>query len=145
MKTFFSLVLIIISVFLYAPDIHAAVDRQPKTITGKVLYPDGTFAKNADVYVTCDGITLHDTVSNFGNYSVTYGDMECEQFDTVSVSAQIDTMSASLTTEVVYFKTNTMGSLILSSISVPEFGMITAIMSGSLSVLGYGILKKTLW
>lgn len=147
MKTIiFALAAVILSIAIFPQPVHAALDRQPKTITGKVYLPDGSFAEGAMVTVTCAGTILTDTVSQFGNYSVTYPDGVCVQFDPLTVGAQSEGMNATLSTEVVYYKTNTLTDLTFASVvSVPEYGWLTGIMAAGVSILGYSLMRRSLW
>ena len=126
--------------------IYAAEDRQPKTVRGKVVLPSGEVAENAEVVITCKGNVLTDTTSRFGNYEVTFGDFECEQFDTVTVTAELDGLVATITKEAQYFNGVNMDNIVLQAtpVAVPEFGMLSAIIAGSSSLALYAGMKRTL-
>ncbi len=131
--------------YFYIPA-YAAEDRQPKTVRGKVLLPSGDVAKDTQVTVSCKGNILTDTTSRFGNYEVTYGDFECEQFDMVTVTAQLEDLTGYVTKEAQYFIGVNMDDLILqeSSVAVPEFGTLSAIIAGSTSLALYAGVKRKL-
>lgn len=94
--------------------LYAAEDRQPKTVRGKVLLSNGLVAEGAEVTITCKSHTLTDTTSRFGNYEVTFANLECEQFDTAYVSVVLDELSGFGTKEVQYFNGVNMSDIILS-------------------------------
>lgn len=132
-------------VFFCATSIYAAVDRQPKTVRGKVLLPNGSVAQNAHVTISCKSFTLTDTTSRYGNYEVTFGELQCEQFDTVHVQVQFNTWHATASKEVQYFNGVNMPDILLTEevpVSVPEFGMLSAIIASSSSLLVFTKLRK---
>ncbi len=143
-----------IIISLFTPISYAAEDRQPKTVSGKVRNADLTVAKNVEVSITCKSTTLTDLTSVNGNYSVTFDNLACEQFDTVDVSVTTETGSGSASKAVTFALNVSMPEIILESApeltptdnplptAVPEFGAITGIMAGSLSLIAYGRLKS---
>ncbi len=155
MKYAFIIVLITVITSLFST-IYAAEDRQPKTISGKVRNPDLTVAKNVLVSITCKNNTLTDETSVNGNYSVTFGVGECEQFDTVFIEIQTETLYGSASKVVTYALTTSMSDIFLAEqiinptptgevpVSVPEFGFVSAIMAGSVSLLAYKRLRQNI-
>ena len=141
--SFFISILIIIGTIT----VEAAEDRQPKTVSGKVRYEDTSVAKNVIVTITCKNTTLTDDTSINGNYSVTFANLECEQFDTVTASAVDNSLSGSQTKEVTFALGQNMEDIILASeapVSVPEFGTFSAILAVSTSLLAYSRIKMSI-
>lgn len=133
-------------IFTLVTPVYAAEDRQPKTVRGKVLLPTGEVAENAEVIISCKGNVLTDTTSRYGNYEVTYNNFECEQFDMVTVTAQLNEYSATSTKEAQYFLGVNMDDMTLQSqsVAVPEFGALSAIIAGSSSIALYAGMKRKL-
>lgn len=131
--------------YFYIP-VYAAEDRQPKTVRGKVLLSSGEVAKDAQVTVNCKGSMLTDITSRFGNYEVTFAEFECEQFDMVTVTAQLEDLTGHITKEAQYFIGVNMEDITLqeSAVAVPEFGTLSAIIAGSTSLALYAGVKRKL-
>ncbi|HRN69619.1 MAG TPA: hypothetical protein PLS49_00410 [Candidatus Woesebacteria bacterium] len=124
--------------------IFAADDRQPKTISGKVRNTDMSNAKQIPVQLTCKNTTIPAITNNSGNYSVLFAEFTCEQFDTITVTASLEEHYGSSSKEVTFALTQNMPDIILIEevpVSVPEFGTLSAIMAGSVSLLAYNRIK----
>ncbi len=149
-----ALLMLILNLFIST--IYAAEDRQPKTINGKIRNPDLSVAKNVPVTITCKNTTLTDVTSINGNYSVTFGVGQCEQFDTVFIEINKETMYGSASKVVTYALTTSMADIFLVEqeivptptgevpVSVPEFGSLSAIMAGSVSLLAYKRIRTNI-
>lgn len=157
MKYTFIILLLASSILVIPYSIRAAEDRQPKTVSGKVRYPDLSLAKNIHVSVTCKTTTLFDETSINGNYSVTFGDMECEQFNTAVVTIDTGTYSGIGSREITFALGQALPDIILTEVtsesptptgevpvSVPEFGTLSAIIASSSSLLAFSKLRKFL-
>lgn len=133
-------------ILMIAIESFAAEDRQPKTVRGKVTLTDGTVVENAMVTVTCKNNTLTDVTSRYGNYEVLFGNLECEQFDTVYIHVEYNGLTGMTIKEVQYFLGVNMPDIVLTSstepVSVPEFSSLSAIMAGSVSLLAFARLKR---
>ena len=144
MKNVFILGLFLVLVIINS-QVYAAEDRQPKTVSGKVRNQDLTVAKDAEVAVTCNGITRTDTTSINGNYSVTFANLECEQFDTVTAVVDTGSLSGSTAKQATFALTVSMPEIILQApnvSSVPEFGIVPGILALAGSIVAYAKIKK---
>ena len=150
MKYALMAILLTLITLLSSTNIYAAVDRQPKTVRGKVLLPNGAVAKNASVTITCKSNVLTDLTSNFGNYEVTYSNLECEQFDMVYISAVLNDLTGSAFKEAQYFNGVNVEDMTLLEpspdeeipTSVPEWGVIGGIVAAGSSLLSYVTIRR---
>lgn len=145
MKKYLSLVLILILFSFFTLSVSAADDRQPKTVTGKVLDDSGAPVADAQVTIICGSSLLTDTTSSAGNYEVIYADGACVQFDTITATADHEGKQGSSTRTVTFAKGVGMSIITVMEVTtaVPEMGVLSAIMAGSLSLVTYVTLKRS--
>lgn len=136
---------IIMVLSFFSSSVFAADDRQPKTVTGKVLDDSGAPVANAQVTIICGSSLLTDTTSSAGNYEVIYADGACVQFDTITATADHEGKQGSSTRTVTFARGVGMPIITLMpvTVAVPEMGVLSAIMAGSLSLVTYVTLKRS--
>ncbi len=109
-------------------------------ITGTVRGPENTTISGASVTVVCDGNVRNTSTNSSGDYIVTYPSSECVQGDTATATATNGDGSGSNSGTVQRFTAVNGLELDIAildiAIAVPEFGIVT----GVISALGSGVV-----
>jgi hypothetical protein len=117
----------------------ASVNALPRQtdITG-VITDNHVAVADAHVTVTCMGNVQTDVTDDHGSYLVTFGGAECPFGETVKVAAQKDGRSGVSSGTVMGITTKL--NLAIVNVSIPEYGLIGAIMAGG---AGIGLIAYT--
>jgi len=94
------------------------------------------------ITVTCNGVTKTDATDGNGLYVVDFTKAECDKYEPVSASATFNGENANMSVLVSSTNTATM-DLNFGLIAVPEFGMVTGVISAIGSGVAFlGLRKK---
>lgn len=124
---------LLVAVVASAGAVTASVNAEPaKTDVTGVVTDNHVAVAGAMVTVVCDGNTETDTTDAHGSYLVTYPIADCPFGSTVKVTAKKGDKSgvASNTVRGVTTKLN----LAIVNVSIPEYGLIGAILAGGTGV-----------
>lgn len=146
MKRFFS-VLVLAGFFLFLSASQTRAQSIDTIIKGTVKDGAGTAVSGASVSVTCDGVTRSTTTNSSGDYLVMYSRAECAQGDnaTATATASEGTGSADGTVQRYNYGPGLDLDIAIINISVPEFGMVTGMVTAIGSGLAYLGLKRKLF
>lgn len=143
MKRFLSAIAITTFIFLFfVSQTHAqSIDT---IIKGTVKDGSGSVVNGANVSVTCDGVTRNTTTNSSGDYLVMFSRAECAQGDTATATATASegTGSADGTVQRYNYGPGLDLDIAIINISVPEFGMVTGMVTAIGSGLAYLGLKR---
>lgn len=123
---------------------HAEAQSIDTIIKGTVKDGGGGVVAGANVSVTCDGVTRNTTTNGSGDYLVMYSRAECAQGDTATATATASegTGSADGTVQRYNYGPGLDLDIAIINISVPEFGMVTGMVTAVGSGLAYLGLKR---
>lgn len=109
--------------------VTGSVSAATKTATGKVQTSAPANAVGASVIVSCNALSVPTTTDSNGDFSVPFDTDDCAVGDTVTVNASLNGESASASQTVGNGAVVNFSVIRLAPIAVPEFGLITGIVS----------------
>jgi hypothetical protein len=111
-----------------------------KTDVSGNITSGGNKVSGATVSVTCNGHTLSDTSNGGGKYKVMFNNSDCQDSSLVTVVAHKGSQSGSNTGTVNNHKAGI--DVVLASVSVPEFGGMTALIAVAVAGGAYYFMKR---
>ncbi|CAN5191184.1 hypothetical protein BH09PAT2_BH09PAT2_01520 [soil metagenome] len=143
MKRFLSTFFILSFLFFFfaSQSMAQSIDT---VIKGTVSDSNGAGVNGANVSVVCDGVTRNTTTTSVGDYLVMFSRAECAQGDnaTATATASEGTGSNDGTVQRFTFGPGLELDIAIINISVPEFGMVTGVVTAIGSGIAYLGLKR---
>lgn len=126
--------------------IPAAASAAPKPkehtqISGQVTNSANVGVSGATVTIVCNGHTKHTTTSHSGFYSKNFSDVQCDEGDTVTVSATKGADSGSNGATVEDGGAH-LDIAVVDVTVVPEFGLATAAGAGLIGGAGFLAVRR---
>lgn len=131
-----------VALFILPSFAHAVVNET--VVNGQVKDASNNPINTASVSIICNGATINTSTDASGKYSATFDGTACPEGTTVTVHATKGGQngSGSKAVKKVYDDGSVIINLVLINISVPEFGLLTGVITTLASTGAYLFLKR---